>query len=279
MRSALVAELRDPGSRRSEAPAVRSGLVDREEVERRMGEVLGEEERGLPSHCLAAVEAHPVESEHQPGVRLDHLVVPAAQCRAVRVERVEHPVLLARRPARGPHVGGAIPELRALRWGDVDLASRVIHVRRGWDDVEGEQAVKSDAGERDVPILEPLRPALAAHRLRTSGAANGLVFGLSDERAFYPSTVRNRALAAWKAANEDREPDDRLEPIGLHEARHTCASVLIAAGCNAKVIQKVMGHATITMTFDQYGHLLPGGLEEAAARANAYLARSVAEVG
>jgi integrase len=67
-----------------------------------------------------------------------------------------------------------------------------------------------------------------------------------------------------------------LEPIGLHEARHTCASVLIASGANPKVIQKVMGHATIGMTFDQYGHLMPGGLDEAAAAANAYLARAAA---
>jgi integrase len=69
-------------------------------------------------------------------------------------------------------------------------------------------------------------------------------------------------------------PEDLLEPIGLHEARHTCASVLIASGANPKVIQKVMGHATIGMTFDTYGHLMPGGLEEAAAAANAFLARS-----
>jgi integrase len=50
---------------------------------------------------------------------------------------------------------------------------------------------------------------------------------------------------------------------------------LIAAGANAKVIQKVMGHATIPMTFDRYGHLMPGGLEEATAAADAYLARAV----
>jgi len=90
-----------------------------------------------------------------------------------------------------------------------------------------------------------------------------------------PSTVRNRVLAAWEAANADRDPDDQLEPIGLHEARHGCASILIASGANPKVIQKVMGHATIGMTFDQYGHLMPGGLEEAAAAANAYLTRAM----
>ena len=158
----------------------------------------------------------------------------------------------------------------------------MIHVRRGWDDVEGEQDGKSEAAERDVPILDVLVPELAAHLLRLPPGGDPLVFGLSAEQPFYPSTVRNRALAAWKAANERARaehktaglrPDDapQLEPIGLHEARHCCASVLIASGANPKVIQKVMGHATIGMTFDQYGHLMPGGLEEAAAAANAYL--------
>ena len=58
-------------------------------------------------------------------------------------------------------------ELRALRWGDVDLPARVIHVQRGWDAVEGEQAAKSAAGNRRVPILELLARELAAHKLRT----------------------------------------------------------------------------------------------------------------
>ena len=79
-----------------------------------------------------------------------------------------------------------------------------------------------------------------------------------------PSTVRSRALKAWEKA--------KLQPIGLHEARHTCASILIAAGVNAKALSVIMGHATISMTFDVYGHMMPGGLEAAAASANACLA-------
>ena len=67
-------------------------------------------------------------------------------------------------------------------------------------------------------------------------------------------------------------PDERLKPIGLHEFRHVCASTLIAAGANPKVIQKVMGHASITETFDRYGHLMPRALEDAAQSANAFLA-------
>jgi integrase len=107
-----------------------------------------------------------------------------------------------------------------------------------------------------------------------------LVFGLTAEQPFYRSTVNNHAKAAWRAENERQAADAKrngielpapLEPIGLHEARHTCASTFIAAGVNPKVIQRIMGHASITMTFDQYGHLMPGGLDEAAEAANTYL--------
>jgi integrase len=155
-------------------------------------------------------------------------------------------------------------ELRALRWSDVDLPARRIRVERGWDDEECEQDGKSDAARRTLPILEPLARELAAYRLRTGRGADALVFGVTADVPFDPSTVRRRALAAWKLAD--------LDPIALHEGRHTCASLLIASGANAKVIQAVMGHATIQVTFDTYGHLMPGGLEEAAAAANAYLA-------
>ena len=162
----------------------------------------------------------------------------------------------------------------------------MIHVRRGWDDEEGEQDGKSDAAERDVPILDPLAIELKAHMLRTGRRGPALVFGLTAEQPFYPATVRRHALGAWKAENECRaaeaqrrgvEPPAPLVPIGLHEARHTCASTFIAANANPKAIQTIMGHATIGMTFDHYGHLFPGGLDEAAAAANAYLARAAIE--
>ncbi|MEA2199443.1 MAG: hypothetical protein QOI89_39 [Solirubrobacteraceae bacterium] len=176
-------------------------------------------------------------------------------------------------------------ELRALRWSDVDLAARVIRVQRGWDPIEGEQSAKSAAANRRVPILDVLAPRLAEHKLRTSGDGDGLVFGRTATESFVPSTLRRGALKAWGWQEvRNREPvgprlvltksrEDALEPIGLHEARHTCASLMIAAGVNAKALSVIMGHSTIAMTFDTYGHLMPGGLDEAAAQANAYLAR------
>ncbi len=156
-------------------------------------------------------------------------------------------------------------ELQALRWSDVDLARRVIHVQRGWDAVEGAQAGKTAAADRRVPILATLAPRLVAHKLATGRDGEALVFGRTSAEPFVPSTARNRALSAWKKA--------KLDPITLHEARHTCASLFIAAGTNAKALTAIMGHATITMTFDTYGHLMPGGLDEAREAGNAYIAR------
>jgi integrase len=67
-----------------------------------------------------------------------------------------------------------------------------------------------------------------------------------------------------------------LPPLGLHEARHTFASLLIAAGANAKAITTYMGHASIRITFDRYGHLMPGSEAEVAGLLDDYLRRHMA---
>lgn len=63
----------------------------------------------------------------------------------------------------------------------------------------------------------------------------------------------------------------KLNHIGLHEARHTFASYLIAAGANPKAISEVMGHTGIAITLDRYGHLLPGSIDEMTARLDTFL--------
>jgi integrase len=159
-------------------------------------------------------------------------------------------------------------ELRALRWICVDLERNVIEVKRSWDDEEGEVDCKTEAGRRTVPIPSDLRRLLVAHKLRTGRDGDALVFGATATRAFEPSTVRRRALAAWKRAG--------LEPIGLHECRHTYASLMIAAGAaagkfNPKALCAYMGHASVSITYDRYGHLFPGNEDEAAGLLDAYL--------
>ena len=52
------------------------------------------------------------------------------------------------------------------------------------------------------------------------------------------------------------------------------ASLMIAAGVNAKALSTYMGHASVMITLDRYGHLMPGNEEEAAGLLDSYLARS-----
>jgi integrase len=75
--------------------------------------------------------------------------------------------------------------------------------------------------------------------------------------------LQRRADQAWPGAG--------LARITPHECRHTFASLMIAAGVNAKALSTFMGHANISITLDRYGHLMPGSEEEAAGLLDSYL--------
>lgn len=165
-------------------------------------------------------------------------------------------------------------ELRALRWQDVDLAENLIRVRRSWDDYEGEQAPKSEKGKRRVPIPPSLRRVLLAWKLRSGRDGSDLVFGRSPSAPFAPFAIRARAQKAWAAAAVGaflRGEGAALEPIGLHELRHSYVSQLAEAGFSLPEIGDYVGHSSAWMT-DRYRHLLAGREAEAAERFEAYLA-------
>jgi integrase len=199
------------------------------------------------------------------------LALPASRERRERVARpAEARKLLealsqADRPvwATALYAGLRRGELRALRWGDVDFEAGLIRVERGWDPKEGPIEPKSRAGKRRVPLAKPLRAHLAAHRLRTGGAQEDLVFRGRSDKPLAPDALIERGRKAWGEGG--------LRPIGLHECRHTYAAFMIAAGVNAKALSTYMGHSTITMTLDRYGHLMPGNEDEAAAMLERYL--------
>jgi integrase len=154
-------------------------------------------------------------------------------------------------------------ELMALHIEDIDLAAGVIHVRRGWDQYEGAIGTKS-GNARKVPIAGALRGHLAKHLLAL-GWREGLAFGTTSADPFVMTSVAFRADRAWEKAE--------LTRITRHECRHTFASLMIAAGVNAKALSVYMGHANIGITMDRYGHLMPGNEDEAAALLDAYLVR------
>jgi integrase len=152
-------------------------------------------------------------------------------------------------------------ELIALRREDVDLATGIVDVRRGWDEREGEIAPKSRNGSRKIPVAAVLRDHLDQHLLSHD-----------RERVFEsPTWIANaadRARDVWERA--------KLPAITVHAARHTFASFAITAGVNAHALCTIMGHANIATTYDKYGHMLPGSEDEAAARLDAYFAAQTA---
>ncbi len=48
-----------------------------------------------------------------------------------------------------------------------------------------------------------------------------------------------------------------LPNIRLHDLRHTCATLLLSKGVHPKLVQELLGHATISITLDTYSHVLP----------------------
>lgn len=125
---------------------------------------------------------------------------------------------------------------------------------------------------RSVPMPDRLRELLLDRRLEAPNApGSALAFGWDDAEPFHAATLYRRADNAWGAAGLE----DRLR---LHQARHTYASFMIAAGVNAKALAQYMGHSSIKLTFDLYGHLMPGSEREAAQLLDAFLERADSHV-
>ena len=72
-----------------------------------------------------------------------------------------------------------------------------------------------------------------------------------------PSNERQRSFAPLlKKAN--------LPRIRFHDLRHTCATLLLGKGTHPKLVQELLGHATVAITLDTYSHVMPGMGDQAA---------------
>jgi integrase len=197
-----------------------------------------------------------------------NLELPALGGRRERVATpIEAAALLAALPdedralwACAAYAGLRRGELRALRVSNVRASS--ISVEHGWDDKAGERETKSAAGIREVPLPAILRTILDAHLERTGRGGEALIFGRAAAEPFTPSHVRKRAREAWAAAE--------LEPIGLHELRHSYSSYLDAAGVSETRADRYMGHSNPSVA-NRYRHQLEGQLVEDAKRLDKYL--------
>ncbi len=166
------------------------------------------------------------------------------------------------------YAGLRLGELLALDVAAVDLDGGWIHVHRSWDRGTKQFIPTKSRKPRSVPIIDKLAALLADHFVLLDHPNDGLLFP-SANNSDWPTDagiLRRRTHARWKKMG--------LKPLGFHEGRHTYASIAIAAGLNAKTLSTYLGHATITITLDRYGHLMPGSEVEARALLDAYLADS-----
>jgi integrase len=228
--------------------------------------------------ALRAMWRHPAARKSQPGNPMDGLALPASPKGRDRYATPgEAATLLAVLPRADQAIWGTAlyaglrrGELLGLRTSDVDVATGVIRVEQAYDP-RSKRTIppKSYAGRRKVPIAGLLRDQLIDARARSFERGLDLVFGRDDGRPFSYNGLLDRAKRIWDLHG--------VEPIGLHECRHTFASLMIAAmgdagRFNPKVLQTLMGHASITETYDRYGHLMPGSETEAAGLLDRYLA-------
>jgi len=187
-------------------------------------------------------------------------------------------------------------ELRGLRWKDIDLNAGEIHVRQRADRFNDIGKPKSAAGERQVPFGKFVANMLKEWKLACPKSDGDLVFPNGEGNVESLANIINRGLIPAQLAASVNVPlrddkgkpkhDDEGKPMvkakytGMHSLRHFYASWLInrpeqgGLGLTPKIVQERLGHSSITMTYDRYGHLFPRGddAEEIEAAERALLA-------
>ncbi len=151
-------------------------------------------------------------------------------------------------------------EATALRVCDIDLARRRIDVHRAFPDVGGHVMLGTPKSHqsRTVPIPRFLADEIAQ---AVPGKA-------PDDLAFTMPGGSMLRLANWRrsvflSARARARISGRFR---IHDLRHTAASLMIQAGYPPKMLQEILGHASITTTLDLYGHLYPGDMDRYADR-------------
>jgi integrase len=164
-----------------------------------------------------------------------------------------------------------LSELRGIRWSDVGLEAGQIHVRQRADAWGKIGPTKSKAGKRDIPLPPLVVNTLKHWRDECPKGEFDLVFPNTLGNVETMSNIHSRCWGPLqiKCGLMTEVKDDRGETLkdadgkpilgpryGFHMLRHAAASLFIAyLGWTPKRLQAVMGHASVTLTFDLYGHL------------------------
>ncbi len=172
-----------------------------------------------------------------------------------------HPLLVT-----AMRTGMRLGELLALEWGDIDWNGNFIEVRRSvWQGIVGTpksgKARRVDMSDRLKEVLDQHKKNMAAEVLKAGQEMPTLVF-VSDALTPYDgANVRKSFEAVLRKA--------KLRKIRFHDLRHSFASWLIGNGESLAYVKEQLGHHSISLTVDTYGHLVPGANREAVNRLDA----------
>jgi integrase len=156
-------------------------------------------------------------------------------------------------------------EIAALRVKRLDLLRGTVRVVESASEVGGRliSGPTKTHAERTVRLPHFLRDELAAYLADRPHEPDAFLFtapkgGPLRHNNFYQRFFRSALRAAGLS-----------EQVRFHDLRHTCATLLIAQGAHPKAIQVHLGHSSIQVTMDRYGHLFPDALEHLADRLDA----------
>lgn len=154
-------------------------------------------------------------------------------------------------------------ELRGLRWSDVDLKNGELHVRQRADRYNEIGKPKSEAGERVIPLGPLVVNTLKEWQLACPKGELGLVFPNTLGKIWDHADIVTRYLWPTMVAAGVVDANGEAKYTGLHTLRHFYASWLINRKKDGglelppKSVQVRMGHSSIVITMDTYGHLFP----------------------
>jgi integrase len=149
-------------------------------------------------------------------------------------------------------------ECLALRWSDVDLDAGVGRVRDTVQRIGGKLSigpVKTDRSRRTIPLSPAMVALLRRHRVTqleermraaNQWAGTGLVFTTELGRVVEPRNLLRVVEAAAKRIG--------LDDVGAHTLRHSAATAWLEAGVHIKQVSDLLGHSSVAITGDVYGH-------------------------
>lgn len=167
-------------------------------------------------------------------------------------------------------------EYLGLQWADVDLERRTVQVNRAlvWHKRSWSfEDTKTARSRRTVSLPRPLVEKLKAHRraqaeqrlkLGSSWGALDLVF---CSEIGSPLQIPNITYRYYRPILKKAE----LPHLRLYDLRHSCATLLLTADENPKVVSERLGHSSIVQTLDTYSHVLPTMQQQATARLESLL--------